>query len=196
MPESSEEVRATVLQRFTTIANMPEQEMKFPVGPDSATAMGYDSQGLNIYRLPSSNRFVAWVIRLGWRRYSRPHGLGSWLRGRSGWRPGGSRVGPTGEVIGVDMTEAMIAKARRNVDMLHLKNVQFLLGSVDDIPMKDGSVDVAISNGVFNLCPDKLKVLSEVCRVLRPGGRLQMADILLHDDVTPEDVAEKGTWSD
>ena len=67
---------------------------------------------------------------------------------------------------------------------------------IEKLPLPDGSVDVVISNGVFNLCPDKPAVLAEAFRVLRPGGRLQMADILLHDDVTPEEVAQKGEWSD
>ncbi len=64
------------------------------------------------------------------------------------------------------------------------------------MPLPDGSVDVVISNGVFNLCLDKPKVLAEAFRILRPGGRLQMADILLHDDVTPNEVARLGEWSD
>ena len=64
------------------------------------------------------------------------------------------------------------------------------------MPVDDETVDVVITNGVFNLCLNKPKVLSELCRVLRSGARLQMADILLHDDVTQEEVADKGTWSD
>jgi ubiquinone/menaquinone biosynthesis C-methylase UbiE len=64
------------------------------------------------------------------------------------------------------------------------------------MPLTDESVDVVISNGVFNLCIDKPRVVAEAFRVLRPGGRIQMADILLDDGVTPEEVARKGTWSD
>ena len=79
---------------------------------------------------------------------------------------------------------------------LGLSNVEFVQAGIEKLPLPDGSVDVLISNGVFNLCPDKPGELAETFRVLRPGGRLQMADILLHDDVTPEEVAHKGEWSD
>ncbi len=90
----------------------------------------------------------------------------------------------------------MVEKARRNAELLDLRNVEFVEAGIERVPLPGGSVDVVISNGVLNLCPDKPAVLKEVFRVLRPGGRLQMADILLHEDVTPEEVAHKGEWSD
>jgi SAM-dependent methyltransferase len=90
----------------------------------------------------------------------------------------------------------MVEKARRNASLLGLRDAEFVQAGVERLPLPDGSVDVVLSNGVFNLCPDKPAVLAEASRVLRPGGRLQLADILLHDDVTPEEVAQKGAWSD
>jgi ubiquinone/menaquinone biosynthesis C-methylase UbiE len=90
----------------------------------------------------------------------------------------------------------MVAKARRNASLLGLHNVEFVHAGIEKLPLPDASVDVVISNGVFNLCPDKPGVLAEAFRVLRPDGRLQMADILLHEDVTPAEVAVKGEWSD
>jgi ubiquinone/menaquinone biosynthesis C-methylase UbiE len=79
---------------------------------------------------------------------------------------------------------------------LGLANIEFVLGEIETLPLADSSVDLVISNGVFNLCPDKLRVLGEVFRVLKPGRRLQMADILLEPHVTSEEAARKGTWSD
>jgi ubiquinone/menaquinone biosynthesis C-methylase UbiE len=90
----------------------------------------------------------------------------------------------------------MVEKARRNASLLGLHNAEFVQAQIENLPLPDSSADVVISNGVFNLCPDKPAVLAEAFRVLRHGGRLQMADILLHDDVTPEEVAHKGEWSD
>ena len=106
------------------------------------------------------------------------------------------RVGPSGKVIGVDMCEEMIAKARRNAELLGLQNVEFVNAGIENLPLPNGSVDVVITNGVFNLCLYKPRVLAEAYRMLRPGGRLQMADILLEEGVTPEEVAKKGSWSD
>jgi ubiquinone/menaquinone biosynthesis C-methylase UbiE len=106
------------------------------------------------------------------------------------------KVGPTGRVIGVDMVPEMVVKARQNADAVRLTNVEFRPGTADDLPLADTSLDVIITNGVFNLCLDKPQVVSELFRVLRPGGRLQMADILLEEHVTPVELTSKGTWSD
>jgi ubiquinone/menaquinone biosynthesis C-methylase UbiE len=105
-------------------------------------------------------------------------------------------VGPNGKVISIDMTPEMLAKARFNASLLDVTNVEFLRVEIEPLPLPDDSIDLVISNGVFNLCRDKPRVLSEVFRVLKPGGRLQMADILLEPHVTPEEVAGKGSWSD
>ncbi len=94
------------------------------------------------------------------------------------------------------MTTEMLDKAKRNAMSAAVDNIEFHHGEADQLPVDDETVDVVITNGVFNLCLDKGKVLSEVHRVLRPGGRFQMADIVLHDAVTEEAVAGKGTWSD
>jgi ubiquinone/menaquinone biosynthesis C-methylase UbiE len=103
------------------------------------------------------------------------------------------RVGPNGKIIGVDMTPEMLVKARTNAEHLGVLNVGLVLGAIEDLPPPAASFELVISNGVFNLCPDKPRVLGEDFRVLKSGARLQMADILLEPHVTPEEVARKGS---
>ena len=100
-----------------------------------------------------------------------------------------SMVGPGGQVIGIDMTPAMLAKARHNADLLGLGNVEFREGYLERLPLGDAIADVIVSNGVINLCPDKATVLAEAFRILKPGGRVQMADIVVAKAV-PEDAKQ------
>jgi len=95
-------------------------------------------------------------------------------------------VGPGGHVIGVDMTPAMLERARANRVRVGAANVEFRLGEIEHLPVADASVDVVISNCVVNLSPDKLQVLREVARVLRPGGRLVVSDLVLTRELSPE----------
>ncbi|MDO5980257.1 arsenite methyltransferase [Flavivirga spongiicola] len=92
-------------------------------------------------------------------------------------------VGEKGHVIGVDMTEAMIEKANENKQKLGYDNVDFVLGEIENIPLKDNSIDISISNCVLNLVPDKKKAYQEVHRVLKPGGHFSMSDIVLRGDL-------------
>ena len=94
-------------------------------------------------------------------------------------------VGPKGAVIGVDMTEEMICRARNNAADAGYNNVEFLLGEIEDLPLEDNSVDVVISNCVINLVPDKERAFAETVRVLKPGGRFHVADIVLNGELPP-----------
>jgi SAM-dependent methyltransferase len=98
-------------------------------------------------------------------------------------------VGPTGRVIGVDMTDAMLERARENARKGGYENVEFRKGTIEDLPLEDASVDVIISNCVINLSPEKDRVFGEAFRVLRPGGALMISDIVLERPL-PEEVAQ------
>lgn len=190
------DLRAQVRARFGRIADAPGRE-KRPIGPAFAKGLGYDPADIDALPGPVTESFAGvgnplslgelhpgeTVLDLG-----SGAGLDSILAAR--------RVRPAGKVIGVDMTPEMIEKARRNVQALGLANVGFINAPVEKMPLEDGTADVAICNGLFNLCPDKPAALAEVFRALKPGGHLLAADVLLEDHVTPEVVAHKGEWSD
>ena len=200
MPTQSQQpdnLRASVIDRFRKVATAPDQETKFPVGPESAKKLGYDP--CEVDALPSA-------VTESFCGVGNPFSMGEPQPGQTildlGCGAGfdtllaAQRVGPNGKVIGIEMTPEMIVKARNNAETLGLANVEFFQGEIESLPLPNSSVDLVISNGVFNLCPGKSKVLGEIFRVLKPGGRLQMADILLELHVTPQELASKGSWSD
>ena len=104
------------------------------------------------------------------------------------------RVGPTGRAYGLDMTEEMLALARANAEKAGATNVDFLKGQIEAIPLPAASIDVVISNCVVNLSTDKPAVLAEMFRVLVPGGRIGISDVVAEDDVSPAERAERGSY--
>jgi SAM-dependent methyltransferase len=104
------------------------------------------------------------------------------------------RVGPSGKAYGLDMTEEMLALAIRNAREAGATNVEFLKGYIEDVPLPAETIDVVISNCVINLSTDKPRVFAEMARVLRPGGRIGITDVVADDDLAPEQRAERGSY--
>ncbi len=190
------DIPSMVRERFARIATNPGRERR-RIGPAVAKELGYDPGEID--RLPESvtesfagvgNPLSLVEVRPGdvVLDLGSGAGLDSILAAR--------KVGPSGRVHGIDFTPEMIERAQRNVAAVGLANVVFFESAIEAIPIPNDNADVALCNGLFNLCPDKPKALAEVYRVLKPGGRFAIADMLLEDSVPPEMVARKGAWSD
>lgn len=169
-----------VRRMYTDVARMPDREFHFPTGRRACEILGYSAEQLD--RLPPmavesfagvGYPFAADVIRPGDTVLDIGSGSGTDAFIAVGL------VGPAGRVIGLDLTEAMREKLRANAESAGTANLEVLAGNAEAIPLPDNSVDVITSNGVLNLVPDKPRAIQEMARVLRPGGRLQMADIVV-----------------
>ena len=174
-------LRAEVQSIYARVAAEPDGEFHFHRGPRyAAERLGYDAGALA--RLPES--VTASFAGIGNPHLVRPLETGATVLDM-GCGAGtdlllaASQVGTTGRAIGVDMTEAMVARAREGARTAGLTNVDVRIGDATALPADEASIDVLISNGVFNLVPDKDRALAEMFRVIKPGGRLQIADIVL-----------------
>ena len=193
MNDTPDEIKAAVKQRFAIVARSPERESIFPVGPQSAKRLGYPAGEIDAIPLVVTESFAG---------VGNPFKLGAPSGGQSildiGCGAGldailaARRVGKGGKIFAIDMTPEMIQKAQHNARMVGLDNIYFFCDDIHTLTLPSDAIDVVISNGVFNLCVDKPKVVAEIFRVLKRQGRLQMADILLQDGVPQKE----GTWSD
>lgn len=191
-----EELREHVKAKYTDVALEPEKGFHFHTGRPLAKMLGYDDADLA--RLPETT--IESFAGTG-----NPFSMGRLAAGEIvldiGCGAGfdtllaAQQVGPLGRVIGVDMTEAMQEKTRAGAVALGLSNADVRHGFAEDLPVESESVDVVISNGVINLCPDKLQVMREIRRVLKPGGRFQIADIIVHKEVPQAEKDNIDLWS-
>lgn len=190
-------VYAQVQQRFAALAIDPATERRFEIGRSSALKLGYESSVLDALPEAAVERFagVGNPLSLGLpceRATVLDLGCGAGMDVMIAAKA----VGPDGKVIGIDMTDEMVERARQGCSECGLINVEIRKGMAHCLDVGDESVDVVISNGVINLCPNKEQVLAEAYRVLKSGGRLQVADMSLVDGVDPELLERVGEWSD
>jgi SAM-dependent methyltransferase len=186
-----QKLREAIQAEYAEVANHPEKGFHFHTGRPLARMLGYRDEWLA--GIPEAaigsfagtgNPFSLGELRPGERVVD--VGCGAGIDSLIGAR----MVGPAGQVIGVDMTPAMLEKARGAAAQAGLRNVEFRLGYGEELPIPDAWADVVISNGVLNLMPDKAAGLREMARVLKPGGRLQIGDILVQKAV-PESAKRK-----
>ena len=191
-----ERLRAQVQAKYADVAARPELGFHFHTGRPLASMLGYASDDVDWLPASTVESFAGTGNPLSAGRLSTGStvldlgcgaGFDSLLAAR--------QVGPGGRVIAVDMTEAMLDKTHAGAEALGLENVDPRLGYAEELPVADGEVDVVISNGVINLTPDKVATLREIARALKPGGRLQIADIVVHREVPQDAKDDIDLWS-
>lgn len=191
-----EHLRSEVKDKYKEVAHDPHAGFHFHTGRAHALRMGYPDSPLDELSDEATDAFAGvgnpfyWdhpqpgerVVDLG-----SGAGMDSFLAGL--W------VGPEGSVVGVDMTEEMVERASATAGVMGLNNVDFRAGVIEDVPVEPEWADVVISNGVINLCPDKLRVYKEIHRILKPGGRMMIADICVERPVPETALKDIDLWT-
>src|SRR5213593_953310 len=192
-----EVITKAVTGLYTQVALHPDKPYHFPLGKSALLFVGYPESEIN--KLPESA--LESFAGVGY-----PHACNAIKPGETVLDIGSGsgtdvlfsslRTGPKGNVIGLDITDAMIEKARMNIAKMGAKNVKIMKGDANKIPLGDSSIDVVTSNGVLNLVPDKKKAFQEIYRVLKRGGRIQIADIVVQKDVQKACGLIPQLWAD
>jgi len=190
-------LRSEVSNLYSKVVVAPGGEFHFHRGPAyAAEFLGYDAGELAALPLETTSAFAG---------VGNPHSIGPVSAGETvldigcgagmDLLVGARRVGSKGKAIGVDMTDAMIERARASAAALGLEHVEIRKGDATSLPVEDSSVDVVISNGVLNLVPEKQPAFAEIVRVLKPGGRLQLADIVIDEELGEDARRNIDLWT-
>jgi SAM-dependent methyltransferase len=176
---------------YTTVANKPEKGFHFPSGRTACAFVGYPREQLDKITPTALESFAgvgypffADVIKMGHSVLDIGAGAGTDILLSA------LLVGKEGKAYGLDITQAMHEKLKLNLEKMGLDNVFPLKGNAEDIPMEDNSVDIVTSNGVLNLVPDKARAIAEIFRILKPGGRVQISDIVIKKNVDELDKSK------
>ena len=195
-PVDVDVLRTEIRKTYTDVSSDQEREFIFPTGRSWARELGYPEPELS--RVPDetvesfagvANHWLLGRVEPGETVLDLGCGAGTDLLIAA------QMAGPAGRAIGVDMTPAMLARASASAREMGLSNVELHESLIEALPLEDASVDVVISNGVIDLVPDKDAVFDEIDRVLRPGGRLQLADVVIHHEVSEDARARIDLWT-
>jgi len=195
-PVDAAALREEVKKKYRDVAVAPHATYHFHTGRPLAARLGYDMAAVEA--MPDEavesfagvgNPFSLRDLKPGERVVDLGSGAGF------DCFIAGGEVGPSGRVVGVDITEEMLAKSRKTARAMGLSHVEFREGILEQVPVEGGWADVVISNGVINLCADKQQAFAEIRRVLKPGGHLQFADIANGKPVPASAVANIDLWT-
>jgi arsenite methyltransferase len=189
-------LKCEIKKTYASVSQEPEKDFVFPTGRAWALDLGYPPDLLARVPDASAESFAG---------VANPFSLGPLAPGERvldlGCGAGTDSlvatqmVAPEGRVVGIDMTPEMLAKARASAAEMGADNVEFVEGEAEELPFDDGECDVVISNGVIDLIPDKEAVFSEILRVLKPGGRVQIADVTIQNPVSEEGRRKIDLWT-
>lgn len=193
--EDKQKIGQGIREKYARVALSTQGLFRYPTGLDGLKALRYDPEIVKTLPPEAVDSFCG---------VGNPFQLGSVTEGQTVLDIGcgggldclmaARMAGPEGKVVGLDLSPEMIARGRKNLHASGLPNVTFLEWSGDTLPFPENSFDLVLSNGVFNLIPDKLKALREAARVLKPGGRLLMADQILTGDAPRDHQARIASW--
>ena len=195
-PVDVDVLRSEIRKTYTDVSTDQKQEFIFPTGRAWAQELGYPEPELS--RVPDAtvesfagvaNHWLLGRVDAGSVVLDLGCGAGTDLLIAA------QMTGPTGRVVGVDMTAAMLERASASAREMGLANVELHESLIESLPVDDASADVVISNGVIDLVPDKDAVSDEIDRVLRPGGRVQLADVVIHNEVSEDARARIDLWT-
>jgi arsenite methyltransferase len=196
IPVDVDVLREEIRKTYTDVSTDHDQEFIFPTGRTWARELGYPEPELS--RVPDAtvesfagvaNHWLLGRIEPGEVVLDLGCGAGTDLLIAA------QMTGVSGRLIGVDMTGSMLARAQESAREMGFDNVELHESLIEELPLEDGSVDVVISNGVIDLVPDKDAVFDEIDRVLRPGGRLQVADVIIHNEVSEDARKRIDLWT-
>ena len=194
-PVDIDVLREEIEKTYSDVTTKPEEEFIFPTGRAWAEDLGYPPELANVPDASVesfagvANHWVLGDVSEGQVALDLGCGAGTDLLIAA------QKVGPSGRAIGIDMTPSMVERARQSAEEMGLGNAELHEGLIEQIPLPDESIDVVISNGVIDLVPDKDAVFSEIDRVLRPGGRLQIADVVIHKEVSEDARQRIDLWT-
>ena len=189
-------LREEIQKTYADVASDTEHEFIFPTGRTWARELGYPEPELS--RVPDATVGSFAGVANHWQLGRVDPGsvvLDLGCGAGTDLLIAAQMTGPQGRVIGVDMTSSMLERARASARDMDIDNIELHEALIEELPLEDASVDIVISNGVIDLVPDKDAVFDEIDRVLRPGGRLQLADVIIHHEVSEDARARIDLWT-